>query len=145
MNQDSILGKGKEFCFPPQPPYVLLGSPCLRFNRYRDFFSGYKATWHEANHLSPYNIEIKNAWGSTFIPLYVLMTWCLIKPRDNLPLSHHVWYSWLKPQSTRYLDGKWAQTFRPYCHRSVVIKLELVTSSDQYKSLFLKLSLLIGI
>jgi len=38
---------------------------------------------HEADHSPPSSAEIKNVWSYTSIPPYILMTWCLVKHRDN--------------------------------------------------------------
>jgi hypothetical protein len=37
----------------------------------------------EADHSPPFRIEIWNMWSYTFIPPWVLMSWSLIKHRDN--------------------------------------------------------------
>jgi hypothetical protein len=37
----------------------------------------------EADYSSPSCTEVENEWSYTFIPPYVFMAWCLVKPTDN--------------------------------------------------------------
>jgi hypothetical protein len=47
---------------------------------------GVKPPVCEADHSSPSNAEVKNAWNYTSTPPYVFMVWCLIKHRMCLHL-----------------------------------------------------------
>jgi hypothetical protein len=40
---------------------------------------GVKRSRREADHSSPSNAEVKNAWSYTSIPQYAFMAWCLVK------------------------------------------------------------------
>lgn len=44
---------------------------------------GLERPWYEADHSLVSRPEVKNAWSRTSNPAYVLMTWCLIRQRDN--------------------------------------------------------------
>jgi len=41
----------------------------------------------EADHSPPCATEVKNAWGYTFTPQYVLTAWCLVKNRDTFTFT----------------------------------------------------------
>jgi len=45
---------------------------------------GVKWPGHEAYHLPPSNIKVKNAWSYTSTSPYVFMVWCLVKYRMYL-------------------------------------------------------------
>jgi len=45
------------------------------------FPPGIKQPGHEAYHLPPASVKIKNAWSYTYIPPYVFMVWCLVEHR----------------------------------------------------------------
>jgi hypothetical protein len=44
---------------------------------------GVKRPEREADHSPPSSTEVKNAWSYTSTPLYVFMTWRLVKHRDS--------------------------------------------------------------
>jgi hypothetical protein len=44
---------------------------------------GIKRPVRETDHSPPSSAEVKNAWSYTSTPQYVLMTWCLVKHRNN--------------------------------------------------------------
>jgi len=51
---------------------------------------GVKWLWHEADHLPPYSVEVKDVWSYGAAPPllcpFAFMVWCLIKHRDTFTL-----------------------------------------------------------
>jgi hypothetical protein len=48
---------------------------------------GVKQPESEAERSPPFTVEIKNEWRHTSIHPYVIVTWCLIKHRDNFTFT----------------------------------------------------------
>jgi hypothetical protein len=46
-----------------------------------------KRPGREADHSSPSNAEVKNAWSYTSTPTYVFMEWCLVRNRDDFTFA----------------------------------------------------------
>jgi hypothetical protein len=71
----SSPGRGWILFSSPSRPDRLWGPTSLLSNGYQ----GVKWLGYEADHLSPYSAEVKNAWNYTFTPQYAFMAWCSIK------------------------------------------------------------------
>jgi hypothetical protein len=54
---------------------------------------GIKRPGREADHSPQFSAEVKNAWGYTSTPQYVLMAWCLVKHRDSSSYLTYIYNS----------------------------------------------------
>jgi len=89
-NRGLIPGRvnSSTFSWPP-PPHRLWATPNLLSSGYR-----VKRPRREPDQSPPSRAEVKNAWSYSCTPPYVFMTWCLVKPRDNLTFSIVLWMKW---------------------------------------------------
>jgi hypothetical protein len=63
----------------PQTPERFWGPNSVVLNGPWNLSAGVNQPEREADHLPPPSTEVKNAFGYTSTPPYVLMAWCLVK------------------------------------------------------------------
>jgi hypothetical protein len=64
-----------------------LGPPTILSTEYGGLFPRGKAAGREAEHLTPFSAEVRNAWSCNSSPQYVFIACCLVKHRDSFTFT----------------------------------------------------------